>query len=211
MGNPAKNFRAQIAKTAEHANRTLGAGDLDLLVKFVELVDLWNQKLDLTAAKTDQALAEVLLLDSMFLADEGLVARGARVLDVGSGAGAPALGLALLRPDLTFTLVEPLTKRVAFLRTAIGALGLSQRVTVVPSRFDGASDGVHNHDVAMSRATFSPEEWLQVASPVVPRVLVLTAASEPPPAPTNWRQATTLTYETRSGSKRCITAYEPVR
>ena len=40
-------------------------------------------------------------------------------IDVGSGAGAPALPFALLRPDVSLTLVEPLRKRIAFLRTAM--------------------------------------------------------------------------------------------
>ena len=53
--------------------------------------------------------------------------RGARVVDVGTGAGAPGLALALLRPDLRVTLVEPLGKRAAFLRTVLGAVGPRRR------------------------------------------------------------------------------------
>ena len=54
----------------------------------------------------------------------------ARVIDVGSGGGLPAIPLALLRPRLAITLVEPIAKKAAFLRTAIRELGLGDRVSV---------------------------------------------------------------------------------
>ncbi|HGY10030.1 MAG TPA: 16S rRNA (guanine(527)-N(7))-methyltransferase RsmG [Oceanithermus profundus] len=49
---------------------------------------------------------------------------GAHVLDVGSGAGLPAIPLAILRPDLQLTLVERRAKRAAFLDLAVARLGL---------------------------------------------------------------------------------------
>ena len=48
-----------------------------------------------------------------------LIPSGATVLDVGSGAGLPGLVLAIARPDLTVTLVEPLARRTAFLIEAV--------------------------------------------------------------------------------------------
>jgi 16S rRNA (guanine527-N7)-methyltransferase len=55
------------------------------------------------------------------------------VVDVGSGAGLPGIPLALVRPDLTVTLLEPLARRVAFLTECVDRLGLD-RVTVVRGR-----------------------------------------------------------------------------
>ncbi len=52
---------------------------------------------------------------------------GARVVDVGSGAGLPGIPLALARPDLTVTLLEPLARRVAFLTECVDRLGLERR------------------------------------------------------------------------------------
>ena len=49
---------------------------------------------------------------------------GARVIDVGSGAGLPGLCIALARPDLTVTLVEPMERRAAWLTAVCTALGL---------------------------------------------------------------------------------------
>ena len=71
------------------------------------------------------------LLNSAAIAS--LVSVGARVVDVGSGAGLPGIPLALARPDLTVTLLEPLARRVAFLTECVHRLGL-ERVTVVRGR-----------------------------------------------------------------------------
>jgi 16S rRNA (guanine527-N7)-methyltransferase len=60
-----------------------------------------------------------------------VIPHGARVLDVGSGAGLPGIPLALDRPDLEITLLEPLARRVAFLELAIDRLELGDRVTIL--------------------------------------------------------------------------------
>jgi 16S rRNA (guanine527-N7)-methyltransferase len=71
------------------------------------------------------------LLNSAAIAS--LVPAGSRVVDVGSGAGLPGIPLALVRPDLAVTLLEPLARRVAFLTDCVDRLGL-ERVTVVRGR-----------------------------------------------------------------------------
>lgn len=70
------------------------------------------------------------VLNSAAIADA--VPEGARVVDVGSGAGLPGIPLALARPDITLTLVEPMARRVEFLEEVVAGLaapaGLSWRV-----------------------------------------------------------------------------------
>ena len=66
---------------------------------------------------------------------------GASVTDVGSGAGLPGIVLAVARPDLTITLVEPLARRTAFLSEAVTALGLDATVTVVRGRAEDLAGG----------------------------------------------------------------------
>ena len=58
----------------------------------------------------------------------------ATLADVGSGAGLPGLVLALVRPGLTVTLIEPLARRAAFLTEAVEALELTDRVSVLRAR-----------------------------------------------------------------------------
>lgn len=63
-----------------------------------------------------------------------LLPDGARVVDVGSGAGLPGLPMALRRPDLRVVLVEPMLRRTAFLEQCIATLGLQDRVSVLRGR-----------------------------------------------------------------------------
>lgn len=87
------------------------------------------------------------ILNSIAL--ESLIPEGWRVADVGSGAGLPGIPLAILRPDLEMTLIEPMLRRSNFLTEALDELGLDDRVTVVRGR---AEDADLHVDVVVSRA-----------------------------------------------------------
>jgi len=130
------------------------------LCRYLDLLVEWNQRFDLTAARSEDELVDLTLADALVIAAGALgqaaPAAGETWVDVGSGAGAPALPLALLLPELLLTLVEPKSKRVAFLRTASGGLSLNTRVTRARSE-DVASA---SHAVALSRATLAPDLWL---------------------------------------------------
>ncbi|WP_041446604.1 16S rRNA (guanine(527)-N(7))-methyltransferase RsmG [Cutibacterium acnes] len=87
------------------------------------------------------------ILNSIAL--ESLIPEGCRVADVGSGAGLPGIPLAILRPDLEMTLIEPMLRRSNFLTEALDELGLDDRVTVVRGL---AEDADLHVDVVVSRA-----------------------------------------------------------
>src|SRR5262245_10579524 len=97
------------------------------LDRYLALLLQWNAQINLTAARTREALMRDHVPDALALSE--LIEAGSLV-DVGSGAGLPALPLALLRPALRIRLVEPRAKKAAFLRTAVRELGLSARVSV---------------------------------------------------------------------------------
>jgi 16S rRNA (guanine527-N7)-methyltransferase len=81
-----------------------------------------------------------------------LIPPGVPVVDVGSGAGLPGIVLALARPDLTVTLVEPKQRAVTFLTEAVAALGIDDRVTVVRARAEECRDQLSQSDVVIARA-----------------------------------------------------------
>lgn len=87
------------------------------------------------------------ILNSVAPAD--LMPAGASVVDVGSGAGMPGIPLALARPDLRITLLEPLERRYEFLLLAIDELGLGERIQVQRVR---SEDCRERFDVVTSRA-----------------------------------------------------------
>lgn len=149
------------------------------LATWLELIKTWNARIDLTAAKTDRELVDLMVADALLLSTS--IDEGRRVVDVGTGAGAPGLALALLRPDLKLTLVEPLTKRVSFLRTVIGTLNRTD-ITVVKGKGEEVVGDAHERrfDVALSRATLNPPAWVPLGLELAPIVWTLLAREEPP-------------------------------
>ncbi len=137
------------------------------LARWLDLLVAWNARVDLTAARSADELVDLMVADALVLAER--VPSGARVVDVGAGAGGPGLALAVLRADLEVTLVEPLAKRAAFLRTVLGTLGdVARRVTLDGRRgSDVAAAKVRGWDVALARATFPPPAWLDLAADLV--------------------------------------------
>lgn len=89
---------------------------------------------------------------------------GARVADIGSGAGLPGLVWALARPDVEMTLVEPLLRRATFLEEAVAALGLA-RVHVVRARAEELR-GRAAFDVVTARAVAPLDRLARWALPL---------------------------------------------
>lgn len=81
-----------------------------------------------------------------------LIPEGVRVVDVGSGAGLPGIALALARPDLKLTLVEPLLRRVTFLEETVAQLGLPVAVYRGRAEELATRSAVGSADVVVSRA-----------------------------------------------------------
>lgn len=106
----------------------------------------------------DRHLVNCALLATLLPAD-------ATVCDIGSGAGLPGLVLAIARPDLTVTLVEPLLRRTTFLEEVAAELELSH-VEVVRGRAD-ALHGDRTFDVVTSRAVAPLERLLGWSMPLV--------------------------------------------
>jgi 16S rRNA (guanine527-N7)-methyltransferase len=93
----------------------------------------------------------------------GLTRMDAEVVDVGSGAGLPGIPLALLRPDLRVTLLEPLLRRVTFLTETVDRLGLADRVRVVRGR---AEEHAEQYDVVVARALAPLGRLVQWCAPL---------------------------------------------
>jgi 16S rRNA (guanine527-N7)-methyltransferase len=96
---------------------------------------------------------------------EQLIPAGAKVADLGSGAGLPGIVLALVRPDLQITLVEPLLRRATFLLQATEALELGSTVEVARVRaedYDGAP-----FDVVTARAVAPLDRLARLALPML--------------------------------------------
>nr|WP_308042588.1 16S rRNA (guanine(527)-N(7))-methyltransferase RsmG [Micromonospora sp. PLK6-60] len=142
------------AELAEAA-RTLFGDRLDLAAAYAELLGTDGVVRGLIGPREAPRIWDRHLLNCAAVAER--IPQGATVIDVGSGAGLPGLVLAIARPDLEVTLVEPLARRTSFLVEAVQQLGLTRSVRVFRGRADEAASGAtgvgpFSGDVVTARA-----------------------------------------------------------
>ncbi len=160
---------------------------LEDLAIYLRLTMSWGARMDLTAPRSMEEFLDLSLADAALMAGVELE-RGRstdRIIDVGTGGGAPGLPLAIvlshLRDGPPVTFVEPRTKRVAFLRSTLGQLS-----KLIGHVRRGRSDALpgEEHDVALARATLPPSAWLSEGARLArSAVWVLLARDEAPQHP----------------------------
>ncbi|MDO4435221.1 MAG: 16S rRNA (guanine(527)-N(7))-methyltransferase RsmG [Cardiobacteriaceae bacterium] len=121
------------------------AAQIAKLEQYLALLNQWNRVHNLTAVRDEVEQVKVHILDCLAIVPylpEG------RLADIGSGAGLPALILAIMQPERAIVAVESSSKKAAFIRQVQSALGL-KKVEVVSKRVEAWQDKV---DVVVSRA-----------------------------------------------------------
>jgi len=134
------------------------------LVYLVEL-DKWNQKINLTAIRNEQEIVVKHFLDSLSYLSGFTPSPGRRLLDMGSGAGFPALPIKIVRPEVSVTLVESVKKKASFLRHIIRTLKLTGaevadvRTEELPETYRSA------YDIVTARAFADIRSAIQAGMP----------------------------------------------
>ena len=135
---------------------------------FHAILDEYNARMDLTAVLDEDERIDRHDLDSAAPLRHGLLATGAKVIDVGTGAGFPGMPLLILRPDLQMTFLDALNKRITFLGDALGRLGLTAS-TLHARAEDAARMPAHRekYDAAVSRAVANVSTLCELTLPFV--------------------------------------------
>ena len=121
---------------------------------FVYLAELkkWNRKINLTAITEERDTVIKHLLDSLSYLKAFTPAPGLRLVDMGSGAGFPAIPLKIAAPDISITMVESVKKKASFLRHVIRTLPLTE-VEILDKRMKELPDAYHSSfDIVTARA-----------------------------------------------------------
>lgn len=101
---------------------TLGDADVERLLRYVKLLERWNQAYNLTAIRDPHQMISRHLLDSLAVRP---YLHGQRILDFGTGAGLPGIPLAIACPQRAFTLLDSNAKKTRFVTQAVTELKLA--------------------------------------------------------------------------------------
>jgi 16S rRNA (guanine527-N7)-methyltransferase len=145
----------RLEKGAAELGLALDRDGRDKLLRYLALLDKWNQVYNLTAIRGREKMVSGHLLDCLAVIP---FMTGTRVLDVGSGAGFPGIPVAVARPDIQVALLDSNHKKAAFLRQAVAELQL-KNVSVVCERVE-AWQPSEKFDCIISRAFAEIAEFI---------------------------------------------------
>lgn len=145
--------RSQIQELFGKTSIAVTDEQLDQLTTLIEMLNTWNGALNLTAIKDVDQMVVLHVLDSAVVSPVvNSVGEIKTVADVGTGAGFPGLVLAILNPQLNFTLIDSVGKKLSFVRQVVTKLKLNN-VELINKRCEEIDH--EPFDVIVSRA-FAP-------------------------------------------------------
>ncbi len=125
--------------TSEQISKLLskyGIPPAQKLVKYIELVFEWNEKINITGSKNYEDFVLKHVLDSILAYRVKKAETSHRILDVGSGGGLPGIVFSIISPNTEVVLIEKKLKKANVLKSIIEALGLTDRVSVFCGGFE---------------------------------------------------------------------------
>ena len=124
------------------------------MIRYGEMLDDWNTRINLTAITGREEIIIKHFLDSLTCAATGRVGNGLKAIDVGTGAGFPGIPLKIVYPGLGITLLDSLNKRIAFLKSVIAELDLKGAMPIHGRAEDAARESAHRgkYHLCFSRA-----------------------------------------------------------
>ena len=162
----------RLVRGARDLNVTLDASHLDRFRIYYEELVAWNRRFNLTAITDYEGVQVRHFVDSLSCLralPQAELQAGARVIDVGSGAGFPGVPLKLLCPGMHLTLLEARQKKVAFLEHLVQRLGL-HGVTVIHGRAEDVGRQLahrEQYDRALARAVAEMPTLVEYLLPLV--------------------------------------------
>ena len=134
--------------------------------KLGELLSEANKIHNLTAIKEDEDVMLKHFIDSLLISSK--ICEGAKVIDVGCGAGFPSLPLAIYRPDVSITGVDSTSKKINYVNNTATALGLTN-IMAISARAEDLAHKEHREsfDVATARAVAALPVLTELCLPFV--------------------------------------------
>jgi len=132
-------------------NIALSTEQTEKFEKYFELLTEWNKKINLTSITEKREVEVKHFLDSLTLIKTGCFAKARNTLDVGAGAGFPSVPLAIVLPNINFTLIDSQNKRIKFINVVKEELNL-KNVEAIHERAENAGYLKEKFDIVVARA-----------------------------------------------------------
>ncbi len=142
----------------------LTAQQVDLLGIFLDALVEWNNKINLTGISDRMRIIDELIIDSLMPVPHLPIE--ANLVDIGSGAGFPAIIIKIARPGLKIRLIEANGKKASFLRYVIHSLKLKD-IEPINRRIETLSDEIRKWgcDIVTSRAMTGLKDVISLSCP----------------------------------------------
>ena len=166
----------KLVSICNQINIEISDNQINCFEKYYELLIEKNKVMNLTAITEKEDVIVKHFIDSIalipYLIDKGIVIDNRlSIIDIGTGAGFPGLPLKIMMPDVNFTLLDSLNKRVSFLNDVIDELNLTGIKAIHGRAEDFASDKKYreNYDICVSRAVANLSTLSEYCIPFVKR------------------------------------------
>jgi len=147
----------ELKKILSHVGININDKQSEQFQKYIDLLLTWNKRTNLISQKDELRIIENHVLESLSFLLAFKIFPGSKIVDIGSGAGFPALPIGLIYSDVTFLLVESKRMKALFLKEVISNLKL-ENVAVLCERIENLSQNKKyqdQFDFAFSRAVAS--------------------------------------------------------
>lgn len=162
-------FFEEMSAAAKDVGIELTELQYNQFIKYMRLVQEWNEKINLTAITDDNEFIKKHFIDCMKAFKSEAIVKADTIIDVGTGAGFPGIPIAILHPTAKITLLDSLNKRINFLNLVVRELGLTNVTTIHSRAEDGARKPElrEKFDVATSRAVANMAVLAEFCMPYV--------------------------------------------
>lgn len=143
-----------LIKACEALNLSINEKQVEQFIKYKDLLIEWNKKINLTAITDEKEIVLKHFIDCISLMSVYKIEDNMNIIDVGTGAGFPAVPIKIMCPDVNVTLLDSLNKRINFLNELIAQLELKKIFCIHSRAEDSGRDKKfrEKYDLCVSRA-----------------------------------------------------------
>ena len=164
MSKPEKREAEKLRSLIETFGLKLSWDQTNKLRIFLDELEEWNKKINLTGLTSRQRIINDLLIDSIM--PTSFIPEHGHLLDIGSGAGFPAIPIKICKPGIKCQLMEPNSKKISFLKQIIRLTGLED-IDVIKGRIEEMKGLLHpeGYNVITSRGLAPLPQFLAWGAP----------------------------------------------